>query len=194
MLEMGGTSSEMDCQCLKYGLVLIRPEMSGLILAGGGSRFPAPFFQQIAAKGEKVLIHLGVRVRCGLSFPGLNAIGVGLRQSDGTAFDFPERTVLGADDVSIRQRCPEHQRATGGPVGGEGTHPGSSRIYTFWPFGNLRLRRHRSLGSGARGVPGVAQVARQQLARGRNNRRHRQDEQVADAPFQHSDSGVAKWL
>lgn len=188
-VELAGALSEIARKTLKDNFRSIHPEMAQLILVDRGPRLLSGFSERLAMKAEKALLHLGVRVRCGLAVTNIDGDRVELQRADGSTFEIPCKTVLWAGGVAVPQICLELQRATAAPVDRMGriqvcpdlTVPGHPDI--FVP-GDLAALSQDGLQ-----LPGVAQVALQEGAYVGEVIRRRLARQGPPAPFHYSDRG-----
>jgi len=187
--EVAGALSGIARKTIKDDFLSIRRGRAQLILVDSVPRLPPAFSEQRAAKAEQALNLLGVRDRCGLRGTGINATGVNFRQSDGTAFEIPPKTVLWDGGVSVLQICRELQRATGARVEDMGR---------IWVLPNLTVSGHPEIvvagdiarvTQQARVLSGGAHVAFQKGADVGKNILRRQGSQGAVVPFRYSGRG-----
>ena len=184
-VELAGALSEIARKTLKDDFRSIRPEMAQLIIVDQAPRLLPAFSENLAGKAEQALLHLGVRVRCGLRVTDITENGVHLQQADGNAFEIPSKTVLWAGGVAVPELVRELQRATDAPTDNRGrikvlpdlTIPGHPEIFVVGDIAALN------------NLPGVAQVAMQQGKYAGRVIARRLRKQDPPAPFHYSDRG-----
>ena len=184
-VELAGALSEIARKTLKDDFRSIRPEMAQLILVDQAPRILPAFSERLSGKAEQTLLHLGVRVRCGLRVTDINEDGVTLMHPDGTVLEILSKTVLWAGGVATPQIVKELARDTNAPVDNRGrievapdmSVPGHPEIFVAGDTAALGQ------------LPGVAQVALQQGHYVGTLIAKRLRAQPPPAPFHYADRG-----
>jgi NADH dehydrogenase len=158
-LELAGALAEIAHHTLKHDFRRIRPQEARIILMEGGPRVLAPYPEDLSAKAEKLVKHLGVEVMLGAFVTNIDADGVSYKHGEisGTV---PARTVFWAGGVTatpfarkVAQRLnAETDRSGRFKVNPDLTLPNRPEIFVL---GDLALA-HDEKGNP---LPGVAQVA-----------------------------------
>jgi NADH dehydrogenase len=158
-LELAGALAEIAHHTLKHDFRRIRPQEARIILMEGGPRVLAPYPEDLSAKAEKLVKHLGVEVMLGAFVTNIDADGVSYKHGEisGTV---PARTVFWAGGVTatpfarkVAQRLnAETDRSGRFKVNPDLTLPNHPEIFVL---GDLALA-HDEKGNP---LPGVAQVA-----------------------------------
>jgi NADH:ubiquinone reductase (H+-translocating) len=158
-LELAGALAEIAHHTLKHDFRRIRPQEARIILMEGGPRVLSPYPEDLSAKAERLVKHLGVEVMLGAFVTNIDADGVSYKHGDisGTV---PSRTVFWAGGVTttpfarkVAERLSaETDRAGRFKVNPDLTLPNHPEIFVL---GDLAL----SLDQKGNPLPGVAQVA-----------------------------------
>jgi NADH:ubiquinone reductase (H+-translocating) len=158
-LELAGALAEIAHQTLKHDFRRIRPQEARIILMEGGPRVLSAYPEDLSAKAEKLVKHLGVEVMVGAMATNIDANGVSYRRGDVTG-NIPARTVLWAGGVAatpFARKVAERLNAETDRVGRfkvnpDLTLPNHPEIFAL---GDLAL----SFNEKGHQLPGVAQVA-----------------------------------
>jgi NADH:ubiquinone reductase (H+-translocating) len=158
-LELAGALAEIAHQTLKHDFRRIRPQEARIILMEGGPRVLSAYPEDLSAKAEKLVKHLGVEVMVGALATNIDANGVSYRHGDVTG-NIPARTVLWAGGVTatpFARKVAERLNAETDRVGrfkvnADLTLPNHPEIFAL---GDLAL----SFNEKGHQLPGVAQVA-----------------------------------
>ncbi len=158
-LELAGALAEIAHQTLKRDFRRIRPQEARIILMEGGPRVLSAYPEDLSAKAEKLVKHLGVEVMVGAMATNIDANGVSYRHGDVTG-SIPAHTVLWAGGVTatpFARKVAERLQAETDRVGRfkvnpDLTLPNHPEIFAL---GDLAL----SFNEKGHQLPGVAQVA-----------------------------------
>ena len=158
-LELAGALAEIAHQTLKHDFRRIRPQEARIILMEGGPRVLSTYPEDLSAKAEKLVKHLGVEVMVGAMATSIDGNGVRYRHGDATG-SIAARTVLWAGGVTatpfarkVAERLhAETDRAGRFKVNSDLTLPNHPEIFAL---GDLAL----SFNQKGHQLPGVAQVA-----------------------------------
>ena len=157
-LELAGALAEIANETLRNDFRKINPTEAQIILMEGGPRILPTFPEDLAAKAEKSLVRLGVKVLKKVYVTEIDAGGVTYKSGD-TVEKMAARTVLWAGGVAITEfgkRLAERtksqtDRAGRIPVTEQLTIPNYPDIFVI---GDLALAKEKE-----KQLPGVAQVA-----------------------------------
>jgi len=158
-LELAGAIAEIAHHTLKHDFRRIRPQEARIILMEGGPRVLPPYPEDLSAKAEKLIKHLGVEIMLGAFVTNIDEEGVSYKHGE-TSGNVPARTVFWAGGVTatpfahkVAERLnAETDRSRRFKVKPDLTLPNHPEIFVL---GDL------SLAQDAKGhsLPGVAQVA-----------------------------------
>jgi NADH dehydrogenase len=158
-LELAGAIAEIAHHTLKHDFRRIRPQEARIILMEGGPRVLPPYPEDLSAKAEKLVKHLGVEIMLGAFVTNIDEEGVSYKHGDASG-NVPARTVFWAGGVTatpfahkVAERLnAETDRSRRFKVNPDLTLPNHPEIFVL---GDL------SLAQDAKGhfLPGVAQVA-----------------------------------
>jgi len=158
-LELAGAIAEIAHHTLKHDFRRIRPQEARIILMEGGPRVLPPYPEDLSAKAEKLIKHLGVEIMLGAFVTNIDEEGVSYKHGE-TSGNVPARTVFWAGGVTatpfahkVAERLnAETDRSRRFKVNPDLTLPNHPEIFVL---GDL------SLAQDAKGhsLPGVAQVA-----------------------------------
>ena len=158
-LELAGALAEIAHHTLKHDFRRIRPQEARIILMEGGPRVLPPYPEDLSAKAEKLIKHLGVEIMLGAFVTNIDEEGVSYKHGE-TSGNVPARTVFWAGGVTatpfahkVAERLnAETDRSRRFKVNPDLTLPNHPEIFVL---GDL------SLAQDAKGLslPGVAQVA-----------------------------------
>jgi NADH dehydrogenase len=98
-LELAGALAEIAHHTLKHDFRRIRPQEARIILIEGGPRVLAPYPEDLSAKAERLVKHLGVEVMLGAFVTNIDADGVSYKHGE-TSGTVPARTVFWAGGVT----------------------------------------------------------------------------------------------
>jgi NADH dehydrogenase len=163
-VELAGALGEIARHTLKNDFRSIRPQEAQILILDGAPRILPAFTEDLAAKAERSLIRLGVRVRCGVQVVAIDSEGVTYKTGSRTE-RLAAKTVLWAGGVAAssfgrllaERTCAETDRIGRIKVNPDLTILGFPNIYVA---GDLALLPGRN----GNPLPGVAQVAMQQGA------------------------------
>src|ERR1700676_5151910 len=158
-LELAGALAEIAHHTLKHDFRRIRPQEARIILMEGGPRVLSPYPEDLSAKAERLVKHLGVEVMLGAFVTNIDADGVSYKHGDASG-TVPARTVFWAGGVTatpfarkVAERLnAETDRAGRLKVSPDLTFPNHPEIFVL---GDLALAND----AGGNPLPGVAQVA-----------------------------------
>ena len=158
-LELAGALAEIAHQTLKHDFRRIHPQEARIILMEGGPRVLSAYPEDLSAKAEALVRHLGVEVLVGAMATHIDAHGVSYRHGDVTG-SISARTVLWAGGVTatpFARKVAERLNAETDRVGRfkvnpDLTLPNHPEIFVL---GDLAL----SFNEKGHQLPGVAQVA-----------------------------------
>lgn len=157
-LELAGALAEIANETLKHDFRKINPTEAQIILMEGGPRILPTFPEDLAAKAEKSVTRLGVKVLKNVYVTEIDARGVTYKSGE-TAEKMPARTVLWAGGVAITEfgrklaerTKSQTDRAGRIPVTEQLTIPNYPDIFVI---GDLALAKEKG-----KQLPGVAPVA-----------------------------------
>jgi len=158
-LELAGALAEIANETLKNDFRHINPREARIILMEGGPRVLAAFPEDLSAKAERLVSHLGVEVTKGVMVTEIDASGVTYKSGDESK-RLAAKTVLWAGGVTTNEfgrklaerTKAETDRSGRIKVAPDLTVPGYPDIFVV---GDLAL----SLGNDGKPHPGVAQLA-----------------------------------
>jgi NADH dehydrogenase len=158
-LELAGAIAEIAHHTLKHDFRRIRPQEARIILMEGGPRVLPPYPEDLSAKAEKLVKHLGVEIMLGAFVTNIDADGVSYKHGE-TSGNVPARTVFWAGGVTATPfarkvaEClnAETDRSGRFKVNPDLTLPNHPEIFVL---GDLALA-HDAKGHP---LPGIAQVA-----------------------------------
>ena len=188
-VELAGALGEIARYTLKHDFRSFRPEDAQIIMLDGSPRVLPTYPEDLSAKAERQLMHLGVRVRSGVLVTAIDGEGVTFKSASGEQ-RLPARTVLWAGGVvasEFGRRLAERTGAETGKgghikVNGDLTVPGHPDIYIV---GDLAL----ALRPDGKPLPGVAPVAMQQGAYVAKTIRKGLKGAASGGPFHYFDKG-----
>lgn len=157
-LELAGALAEIANETLKHDFRKINPTEAQIILMEGGPRILPTFPEDLAAKAEKSVTRLGVKVLKNVYVTEIDARGVTYKSGE-TGEKMPARTVLWAGGVAITEfgrklaerTKSQTDRAGRIPVTEQLTIPNYPDIFVI---GDLALAKEKG-----KQLPGVAPVA-----------------------------------
>src|ERR1700732_706514 len=97
-LELSGALAEIARETLRHDFRKIDPQKARIILMGGAPRVLVPFPEDLSAKADKLVSHLGVEVLKGVMVTNIDARGVTFRHGDSSDV-LAAKTVLWAGGV-----------------------------------------------------------------------------------------------
>ncbi|MGC2467327.1 MAG: NAD(P)/FAD-dependent oxidoreductase [Candidatus Acidiferrum sp.] len=158
-LELAGALAEIANETLKNDFRHINPREARIILMEGGPRVLAAFPEDLSAKAEKLVSHLGVEVTKGVMVTEIDGGGVTYKSGEESK-RLPAKTVLWAGGVTTNEfgrklaerTSAETDRSGRIKVAPDLTVPGYPDIFIV---GDLAL----SLDKDGKAHPGVAQLA-----------------------------------
>jgi len=158
-LELAGALAEMANETLRDDFRHINPRESRIILMEGGPRVLASFPEDLSAKAEGLVSHLGVEVAKNVMVTEIDGGGVTYKSGEESK-RLPAKTVLWAGGVTTNEFGRRLAERTKAETDGSGrirvnpdlTVPGYADIFIV---GDLAL----SLDEKGKPLPGVAQVA-----------------------------------
>jgi NADH:ubiquinone reductase (H+-translocating) len=158
-LELAGAIAEIAHHTLKHDFRRIRPQEARIILMEGGPRVLPPYPEDLSAKAEKLVKHLGVEIMLGAFVTSIDEEGVSYKDGE-TSGNVPARTVFWAGGVTatpfarkVAERLnAETDRSGRFKVNPDLTLPNHPEIFVL---GDLSL----ALDAKGHTLPGVAQVA-----------------------------------
>jgi len=188
-LELAGALAEIANETLRHDFRRINPTEAQIILMEGGPRILPTFPEDLAAKAEKSVERLGVRVLKGVYATEIDERGVMYKRGE-TVERMEAKTVLWAGGVTItefgrllgRRAKAETDRSGRIHVTPQLTIPNYPDIFVI---GDLAL----SVGKDGKPLPGVAQVAIQGGAYAGKVVRARAAGKPEPGPFHYFDKG-----
>jgi NADH dehydrogenase len=161
-VELAGALAEIARHTLRHDFRAIRPEEARILLLDGGPRILSAYPEDLSAKAERSLVHLGVRVRCNVRVVDIDAGGVWIENEKKERERIDSRTVLWAGGViantfgrTLAERTQAETSRQGAiKVRPDLTIPGFPDIYVV---GDLAA----ALDKHGKPLPGVAPVAMQ---------------------------------
>jgi NADH dehydrogenase len=188
-VELAGALAEIARHTLRNDFRSIRPEEARILLMDGAARVLPALPDDLSARAERSLIHLGARVRTGVRVTSIDGDGVTF-QSGATTERIAARTVLWAGGVTTSHlgralaARTKAQTDRGGRirVNPDLTIPGYPDIYVAGDLAFL-------LGPDGNPRPGVAQIAIQQGAYAAQAIVKRLDGATELRPFHYFDKG-----
>ena len=188
-LELAGALAEIANETLRHDFRRINPTEAQIILMEGGPRILPTFPEDLAAKAEKSVERLGVRVLNGVYATEIDERGVMYKRGE-TVERMEAKTVLWAGGVTItefgrllgRRAKAETDRSGRIHVTPQLTIPNYPDIFVI---GDLAL----SVGKDGKPLPGVAQVAIQGGAYAGKVVRARAAGKPEPGPFHYFDKG-----
>lgn len=165
-VEMAGNLAEIARQTLPGEFRRIDPASSRVILLEGGPRLLPSMPEALSESAKQQLEALGVEVRLGTRVIGMDAQGVDVVPSDGSADRINSRCVIWAAGVVAGPVARALAHATGLtldrsgrlPVAPDLSLPGHPEI---WVIGDLAAAQSHRKGHAPCAVPGVAAAAKQ---------------------------------
>jgi len=160
-LELSGALAEIARETMRHDFRKIDPQKARIILMEGAPRVLGPFPEDLSAKAEKLVTHLGVEVMKGVRVTNIDAGGVTFKNGDSIEM-LAAKTVLWAGGVmatpfgrKLTERTKSESDRSGRiKVNRDLTVPNCPDIFIL---GDLA---HAADGKGIL-LPGVAQVAMQ---------------------------------
>jgi NADH:ubiquinone reductase (H+-translocating) len=160
-MELSGALAEIANETLRNDFRRIKPEEARIILMEGGSRVLSAYPEDLSAKAEKLVSHLGVEVVKGVMVTNIDGEGVTFKRGE-EVDHLPAKTVLWAGGVmtnAFGAKLAERTRAETDrsgriKVNGDLTVPNFSDIYLIGDLAHAPDEDGKPL-------PGVAQVAMQ---------------------------------
>jgi NADH:ubiquinone reductase (H+-translocating) len=188
-LELAGALAEIANETLRNDFRHINPREARIILMEGGPRILASYPQDLSAKAERLVSHLGVEVTKNVMVTGIDAGGVTYKSGEESK-RLPAKTVLWAGGVTTNEFGRRLAERTKAETDGSGrirvhpdlTVPGYADIFIV---GDLAL----SLDEKGKPLPGVAQVAIQGGAYAAKTIRARLRGKKAIKPFHYFNKG-----
>jgi NADH dehydrogenase len=161
-VELGGALGEIARHTLKHDFRRIRPQESQIFLLDGSSHVLPSYPEDLARDAERALIHLGVRVRCGVRVTAVDGHSVTFQNQRGELERIETKTVLWAGGVTVTTFGRTLAERTGAQTDKQGhirvnpdlTIPGFPDIYVVGDLATVN-------GPDGKPLPGVAQVAMQ---------------------------------
>jgi len=98
-LELSGALAEIARETLRHDFRAIDPQRARIILIEGAPRVLTPFPEDLSAKAEKLVTHLGVEVIKGVMVTNITADGVNYKHGEGNE-KLAAKTVLWAGGVT----------------------------------------------------------------------------------------------
>src|SRR5881398_1885873 len=98
-LELSGALAEIARETLRHDFRKIRPQEARILLLEGAPRVLGPFPEDLSAKAEKLVTHLGVEVIKGVMVTNIDAAGVTFKHGDSSE-KLAAKTVLWAGGVT----------------------------------------------------------------------------------------------
>jgi len=98
-MELSGALAEIANETMRHDFRRIRPQEALIILVEGGPRVLSAYPEDLSAKAEKLVKHLGVEIVKGVMVTNIDADGVTFKRGDSTEF-LPAKTVLWAGGVT----------------------------------------------------------------------------------------------
>lgn len=158
-LELAGAIAEIAHHTLKHDFRRIRPQEAHILLMEGGPRVLAPYPEDLSAKAEKLVKHLGVEITLGAFVTDIGPDSVSYQHGE-TSSTLPARTVFWAGGVTATPFA--HKVA-------ERLNAQTDRIGRFMVNPDLTVPNHpeifvlgdlaTSFDAKGKPLPGVAQVA-----------------------------------
>lgn len=188
-LELAGALAEIANETLKHDFRNINPTEARILLVEGGPRILPSFPEELSAKAEKLVSHLGVEILKAVKVTSINDEGVTLERPTGTE-SLRAKTVLWAGGVTsnafgrkLAERVQAQTDRTGRiPVTPQLTVPNYPNIFVV---GDLAL----APAVNGKPLPGVAQVAMQGGAYAASVIRARVETKPEPPPFRYFDKG-----
>jgi NADH dehydrogenase len=161
-VELAGALAEIARHTLKHDFRSIRPQDSQIFILDGGQRVLSAYPEDLSARAEESLVHLGVRVMTKVKVVGIDADGVSYESEKGEASRLAAKTVLWAGGVTTTSFGRALAASTNAETTKSGaikvnpdlTIPGFPEIYVV---GDLAAAKNPD----GKPLPGVAQVAMQ---------------------------------
>lgn len=158
-LELAGALAEIAHHTLKHDFRRIRPQEARIILMEGGPRVLSPYPEDLSAKAEKLVKHLGVEIMLGAMVTNIDADGVSYRHGESSG-NVPSRTVFWAGGVTATPFA----RKVADRLNSETDRNGRFRVNPDLTLPNhpeIFVLGDLALANDAKGnpLPGVAQVA-----------------------------------
>jgi len=161
-VELAGALAEIARQTLKNDFRSIHPPDAQILILDGSARVLSTYPEDLSARAERSLVHLGVRVRCGVKVVAMDAEGVTFHSAEGKPDHLPAKTVLWAGGVTVSgfgrtlaaRTAAKTDRSGHIQVNGDLTIPGFPEIYVVGDLAEIE-------GPQGKPLPGVAQVAMQ---------------------------------
>jgi NADH:ubiquinone reductase (H+-translocating) len=160
-MELSGALAEIATETLRHDFRKINPTEARIILMEGAPRVLGAFPEDLSAKAEKLVTHLGVEVIKGVMVTNINADGVTFKRGD-SAEQLAARTVLWAGGVTATPfgtKLAERTRAETDRSGRITVNPDLTvpKYPDIFILGDLA----RAMDKEGKPLPGVAQVAMQ---------------------------------
>jgi len=188
-LELAGALAEIANETLKNDFRRINPRDARIVLIEGGARVLPPYPEDLSAKAENLVRHLGVEVMKGVMVTSVDGDGVIYKRGDASE-RLNAKTVLWAGGVmtttfgkTLAERLhAETDRSGRIKVNADLTAPNYPDIFIVGDLGAAMDEHGKPL-------PGVAQVAMQGGAYAAKIIRARLDGKKALAPFRYFNKG-----
>ena len=185
-VELAGQVRDLACRSLRGEFRTFDPSSVRVILLDGGKAPLATFGDELSAKVDKELKHLGVELRMGARVIGIDGSGVDVADGEGNTTRLPTYTTVWAAGVEASPLATELAKATGAEVDRAGriavlpdcTVPGHPEVFVV---GDMMALNN---------LPGVAEVAMQGGLHAANTIMRAQKGQPAN-PFKYRDVGSA---
>ena len=161
-VELAGALGEIARHTLKHDFRSIRPADAQILILDGSPRLLSTYPEELSARAEKSLLHLGVRVRCGVKVVEMDPDGVSFHGADGQPQRLEAKTLLWAGGVTPSDFGRTLAAKTNAGTSKQGhirvnpdlTIPGFPEIYVVGDLAEFP-------GPDGKPLPGVAQVAMQ---------------------------------
>jgi NADH dehydrogenase len=161
-LELAGALAEIARETLRHDFRRIRPEEAHIILLEGGPRVLSAYPEDLSAKAEMLVAHLGVDVRKNTFVTSIDSEGLNYKHAESTG-RLDAKTILwsgGVDATSFGMRLAERTRAETDRTGKikvlpDLTVPNYPDIFVAGDLAYVQMKDGKP-------VPGVAQPAIQE--------------------------------
>jgi NADH dehydrogenase len=188
-LELAGALAEIANETLRHDFRRINPTEARIILMEGGNRVLAAYPEDLSAKAEQLVKHLGVEIMKDVTVTNVDAAGVAYKH-EATIGHLPAKTVLWAGGVTIT----EFGRKVGERTKSETDRSGRIKVkpdLTVPNYADIFITGDLALAVGENGksLPGVAQVAIQGGAYAAKVIRARIEGKKVPPPFHYFDKG-----
>lgn len=188
-IELAGALAEIAHHTLRGDFRSIRPEDAKILVVDAGKRALAAFPEDLSAKAEKQLNHLGATVQTGMAVSAIDASGVTLKTSQGEQH-IAAHTVIWAAGVTVSEFGKTLAKKTRSDAEKDGRIKVSANL-TLPNYPDIFVLGDLAYFTDLKGkpLPGVAQVAMQGGSYAAKVIRGRISGKTEHKPFHYFDKG-----